>query len=92
MKSTDCKSAPSGVGQREEVYCRALVLPTSKYGNSFDEIQKNLASNGGEVKAKQIHFTVKYNDFTKYIKRFDFMVTTKLTKYISKIDVEDITD
>jgi hypothetical protein len=86
------ESTTNGIGQRNEVYCRALVLETSKYGNSFDEIQKTLASNNGKAKAKQIHFTVKYKDFTKYIKRFDFMVTTKLTKHISKIDIEDITD
>jgi len=86
------ESTINGIGQRDEVYCRALVLETSKYGDSFDKIQNHLVSNDGKVKAKQIHFTVKYRDFAKYIKRFDFMVATKLTKHISKIDIEDIID
>ncbi|WP_177735195.1 hypothetical protein [Flavobacterium inviolabile] len=83
------ESTINGIGQRD-VNCRALVLETSRYGNSFDEIQKNLASKSGRAKAKQIHFSVKYESFTKCVKRFDFMVSTKLTKHISEIEVEDI--
>ena len=82
----------NGIGQRDSVYCRALVLETSKYGNNFDEIQKFLAINDGKAKAKQFHFSVKSKDFTKYIKRFDFMVATKLTQHISKLDIQDVTD
>lgn len=86
------ESTIDGVGRKDSVHCRALVLETSKYGNSFDEIQKALTANNGKAKAKQIHFTVKYTDFTKYIKRFDLMVATKLTKHISALDVEDVID
>lgn len=80
------------VGQRDSVYCRAWVLETSEYGNTFDEIKKALDARGGRAKAKQVHFSVKYKDFTKYIKRFDFMVATKLTKHISDLDIEEVTD
>lgn len=31
----------------------------------------------------------KHNRFTSYIKRFDYMITTKLAKYIDDIEVED---
>lgn len=85
------ESTITGIGQMDTVSCRALVLETSKYGSSFDEIQKALANKDGKAKAIQIHFTMKYKDFTKYIKRLDFMVATKLTKHISTLDVEDVT-
>lgn len=86
------ESTINGVGQSNKIYCRALVLETSKYGNTFDEIQKSIAAKGGKTKAKQIHFLVDQKIFTKYIKRFDFMVATKLTAHISDIEVEDIND
>lgn len=83
-------SGITGIGQRNSIYCRALVLEKSKYGSSFDEIQKTLAEKGGKAKAKQIHFSVDPKVFGKYIKRMDFMVATKLTAYISDIEIEDV--
>jgi hypothetical protein len=84
------ESTIDGIGRKESIYCRALVLETSKFGNTFDEIKESLAVKNGKAKAKQFHFSVKLKDFTKYIKRIDFMVATKLTKHISKIEIEDI--
>lgn len=86
------ESTIDGVGRRNSVYCRALVLEKKKYGNGFDEIKQTLASKNGKAKAKQLHFSMEYTSFTKYIKRFDFMVATKLTRHISELDVEDITE
>jgi hypothetical protein len=80
----------NGIGQNNTIYCRALVLEKSKYGSSFDEIQKSITDKGGNAKAKQIHFKVDPTVFTKYIKRFDFMVATKLTAHISNIEIEDV--
>jgi len=79
-----------GIGKRDKILCSALLLETKEYGNNFEDIKKNLENNNGRVKAKQISFDVKYSDFGKYVKRFDFMVTTKLTKYISEIKIKEI--
>lgn len=75
--------------QQKEIYCRALVIDRSEYGNSFDEIKKTLSENGGAIKAKKIHFEVKTENILKYIKRMDFMVATKLTPYIDKFEIEE---
>ncbi|AGC78252.1 hypothetical protein LX97_02954 [Nonlabens dokdonensis] len=77
----------TGIGKREKLSFMALVIETAEYGSSFDEIQKNIELNNGVAKAKKVHFNVNYSDLGKYIKRFDFMVATKLTKHISEIEI-----
>lgn len=79
----------TGIGKRNILPFMALVLDKTEYGESFDEIKKNIDSKSGIVKAKTFHFYVNYNDLGKYIKRFDFMVATKLTKYISEIKIQE---
>lgn len=83
------ESTISGIGNRQQIHFRALLLETAIYGDSFDQIQKYLQTHNGKVKAKQVFFEVQYKSLNKYIKRFDFMVTTKLAKYIDNIDIED---
>ena len=78
-----------GIGKSEKLSFTALVLETAEYGNTFDEIQNHFQSNNGQAIAKKIHFAVKYEDLGKYLKRFDFMVATKLTKYISEIEIAE---
>jgi len=78
----------SGIGNHDKLFVMALVIERSKYGKTFDEIQKYLQSNNGKAKAKKIHFEVKYSDLGKYIKRFDLMVVTKITQYISQLELE----
>lgn len=84
------ESTFDGIGRREIVLCRALLLETNKYGNTFDEISEKIKELNGSVKAKQIFFEVEYKTLYKYIKRFDFMVTTRLTKYITSINIQNI--
>lgn len=79
----------NGVGKREKLYFMALVLETAECGSTFDEIQKYLELNNGKAKAKKVRFDVKYADLGKYIKRFDFMVATKLTQHISELEIEE---
>lgn len=78
-----------GIGKRNKIHCSALLLERKKYGETFDEIQENLEVNNGKANAQKISFEVKYSDFGKYIKRIDFMVVTKLTKYISELKIKE---
>lgn len=84
------ESSGEGVGKRNSIYCSAIVLETSKYGSTFDEVQKYIATAGGKVKAKRVHFSIDPKMFSKYIKRFDFMVAMKITSHIFDIEVKDI--
>lgn len=81
------ESTINGIGQRNKIMCRALIL--ENYGNSFDSVSKKIQSLNGKAKAKQYTFDIEYKDLTKYIKRFDFMVLTKISNYITDLKIED---
>ena len=59
------ESAISGIGNRQQIHFRALLLETDIYGDSFDKIQKYLQTHNGKVKAKQVFFEVQYNSLYK---------------------------
>ncbi|WP_073409933.1 hypothetical protein [Flavobacterium johnsoniae] len=82
------ESTINGIGQRNKVMCRALVL--ENYGDSFDIVSKTIQSQNGKAKAKQFTFDIEYKDLTKYIKRYDFMVLTKISNYITDLKIEGI--
>ena len=76
----------NGIGEFDSVYCRVLLLEKSKYGNTFDEINRNIRTlNSVDVVKKS--FSVKYSDLGKYIKRFDFMALSDMGGAISAINI-----
>lgn len=79
-----------GIGKRNKIHCSAILLETKDYGKTFDQISEKLTNSEGKAKAKRISFEVNYSDFGKYVKRIDFTVATKLTKYISELKIKDI--
>jgi hypothetical protein len=83
------ESTIDGIGQNRSLQCRAIVIDKSEYGQSYNEITTKLKSNGGKVQARQFNFSVPYVDLSKYIKRFDFMVTSELSKNISEIELPE---
>ena len=83
------ESTIDGIGQDKHLSCRAIAIDKSIYGQTYDEIEKTLKAGDGKVQGKQFNFTVKYIDLAKYIKRFDFMVTSELSKSISEIELPE---
>ena len=81
------ESTIDGIGKRGKVLCRAVLL--EGYGNSFDVVSKKLQELNGKAKAKQYTFYIDYKELTKYIKRFDFMVLTKISDFITDLKIED---
>lgn len=81
-------SSISGVGKTDEVYCKILYLLKEEYGNSYDEIESNLG-NDKVLKLKRKSILIKYSELGKYIKRFDFIATSPLTKSVKRIEIED---
>jgi hypothetical protein len=77
----------NSIGKRGTLPCTAIVLKTSEYGNTFDEISKKISSMNGKVTAHRILFEVNYSDIGKYIKRLDVGVVTKMSKHISEIEI-----
>jgi hypothetical protein len=75
-----------GIGASDSILITAWLLEKYKYGKGFDEIRENILNDNGVVTIEKKNFTVKYTDIGKYMKRFSFMVSTRLAKYISKLE------
>jgi hypothetical protein len=84
------ESTINGVGKSEKILCTALLLETSLCGSTFDEIAAFLRQKNGKAKAKKVHFHMKIKDLSKYVKRFDLMVVTRLSTHIKELDVTDV--
>jgi len=77
-----------GIGRRNKVSCTILYIGKEEYGNTYDEIQAKIKSlQIFRLKKKNIY--IRYSDIGKYIKRFDFLATTELTKYATKIEIDE---
>lgn len=81
-------SSINGVGKTDKVYCKILYLLKEEYGNSYDEIESNLR-NDEVLKLKRKSILIKYSELGKYIKRFDFIAASPLTKSVKRIEIED---
>lgn len=86
-------SSPLGVGHHPKLACTILTIDTKVYGSTFDDVEKKIKA-GGDSSLKVTKTTVwlPYADIHKYIKRFNFLATTELTKYVDTIDVIDELD
>ncbi len=84
------ESTIDGIGKTGEVLCKVLVIEKEKYGFTFDEIKRNLQNEEGIVNVKESHFSMPYKKLDKYIKRYDFMVSTKISKYVKQILIDEI--
>ena len=78
----------SGIGSSDEVYCNILLLEKEKYGETFDEISSNIR-NTDSVDVVKKSFSVKYTDLGKYIKRFDFLAVSEMSRYISTMNIQE---
>ena len=55
-----------------------------------EQVEKKIkASDDKSLKVTKITVWLPYENIHKYIKRFDFLATTELTKYVDTIDVID---
>ena len=82
------ESTIDGVGKRDHVSCSILYVDSAEYGNGFDEIEKKIKSDG-TLRLKKKDIQVKYSTLGKYIKRYNFIATTGLTKYASTIEIDE---
>lgn len=82
------ESTIDGVGKRNEIGCTILYLNKADYGNSFDEIQQVINTDGIlKVKKKTIYMS--YSKIGKYIKRFDFLTFTEMARNVQEIEIEE---
>ena len=81
-------STINGVGKRAEVYCKVLYVMKEEYGNSYEEIESKVKETG-TLKLKKKSILIKYSEVGKYVKRFDFLATTALTKSANHFEIEE---
>ncbi len=77
-----------GIGQRNQTSCSILYVSKDEYGDNFEAIETNIRQNG-KVTLKKKNLYVNYSDLGKYIKRYNFIATTELTRFASTIEIEE---
>lgn len=75
-----------GIGRKDSVNCNVYLIESNKYGNNFDEIESKLKSSAIVDVVKKT-FKVSYTELYKYIKRYDFIALTRLSKHIKNINI-----
>lgn len=83
------ETTTNGVGRQGNAVCHILYLDESKCGNNFDEINQRIKEKD-TLKLKRKSFFITYSEFKKYIKRYDFVVTSELTQNVSDIEIEEV--
>lgn len=78
----------TGIGQSDHANCHVLYLEKDQYGNSFDEIEKNIRGKDS-ITLKKERLSIAYSSLGKYIKRFDFLATNTLLNNVSNIEIEE---
>lgn len=78
----------NGIGKSDSISCSILYVNKAEYGDNYDEIKKEIRS-VGVLKLKKKDINVKYSQLGKYIKRYDFIATTELTKYATTIEIDE---
>jgi hypothetical protein len=83
------ESTTNGVGRNDQVHCSVLYVNKDEYGSDFDEIQTTI-SKDDVLKLKRKNIYIKYSNLGKYIKRFEFIATTRVSEFASTIEIEDV--
>ncbi len=77
-----------GISKNDSIYCSILYVEKSEYGHNFEAIEEKIKKDKKLILKKE-NIEVKYSKLGKYIKRFDFLAMTELTKYATKIEIEE---
>ena len=85
------ESTTNGIGKREQVSCTVLYVEKSEYGNNFEEIEAKIKTDE-TLRLKKKNIYINYSELGKYVKRYDFIATTELTRFASTIEISDNED
>ena len=79
----------NGVGKNDQLTCSILYVDKKEYGIDFDSVEKKIRLNG-KLTLKKKNIQIKYSVLGKHIRRYNLLVTSDLTKYASKIEIEEV--
>jgi hypothetical protein len=82
------ESTTDGIGRRNQVTCSVLYVEKAEYGNNFEEIEAKIKGDG-TLRLMKKNIYVNYSELGKYIKRYDFIATSELTKYVATIEINE---
>ncbi len=82
------ESTIQGVGEDDEVYCSVLYVDENVYGDNFEAIEAKIKMDRKLILKKK-DILVKYSSLGKYIKRYEFVVTSELTRSVQTIEIEE---
>jgi len=82
------ENTTQGIGKDAEVHCRIWYVKISEYGNNFEEIKRKILEEK-TLKINQKLLYIKYTSLFKYIKRYDFLVTSELTSFADFLEIQN---
>jgi hypothetical protein len=82
------ESTINGIGKSNQVSCSILYVDKATYGENFEEIKRKIKSDG-TLRLKKKDIDVKYSELGKYIKCYDFIMTTELSEYATTIEIDE---
>lgn len=78
-----------GIGQEDQVGLKILLADRERYGQSFDDIEQEVISDGGKISVSAKTIYIPYSTLGKYIKRFDFLVVNHMRDHLTAIVIEE---
>lgn len=81
----------NGIGESNKVSCSVLFVNKADYGNNFEEIEAKIKADG-TLKLQKKNFYIKYSDLGKYIKRYNFLAMSELSRFASEIEIDESAD
>mgnify|MGYP003152187677 CR=1 FL=1 len=78
-----------GIGKQDQVGLKILLADKEQYGQSFDEIEQQVSSDGGKIVVTKKTIYIPYSTLGKYIKRFDFLVVNHMRDNLTEIEIDE---
>jgi hypothetical protein len=83
------ESTTSGVGRKDEVHFTVYTIDKNVAGSNYDEIEKYIKLNSGNIELKRTYLSIKYSELTKIIKRYEVTFFNRMRDIIRKVEIID---
>lgn len=78
-----------GIGLHDKIYLRVYLIDKSLAGSNYDEIEKFIKKNSGEINLIRKSFLINYSELTKIIKRFEITIFNRFRDIIKKVEIDE---
>ena len=83
------ESTTTGVGRKDVVHFTVYTIDKNVAGSNYDEIEKYIKSNSGNIELKRIYLSIQYSELTKIIKRYEVTFFNSMRDIIRNVEIID---